>query len=177
MQLPPLHTSLTVHTLPSEHPAVVGLNPQPVLGSQLSAVQGLLSLQVTAAPLLQLPFLQLSPWVQALPSSQLPLAGALTQPPLGSQLSVVQALLSPQAFAAPGLQPPALHASPVVQTLPSSHGAEFTANMQPLSGSHASSVQGLPSAHCSGVPAAHAPSLHASPLEHRLPSSHGKRLF
>jgi hypothetical protein len=65
----------------------------------LSTVQGLLSLQVTAAPVrLQLPFWQVSAPLQALPSPQLVPLAALecTQPACAVQVSLVQALLSLQ---------------------------------------------------------------------------------
>ena len=56
--------------------------------------------------------------VQILPSSQL--IGVFTQPPTGSQLSVVQGLLSSQARGVPDWQPVCgLHVSRPLQTVPS----------------------------------------------------------
>jgi hypothetical protein len=91
----------------------------PLPGLHASSVHGLPSLQTTAAPATQLPVLQASPMVQALPSLQPAVLALNWQPSLGSQLSSVQGLLSLQTWAEPGLQVPAAQASPLVQTEPS----------------------------------------------------------
>jgi hypothetical protein len=112
--------SLT-HRLSAVQGAVLAVCWQaPVLGSQLSSVQTLPSLQSFCTPP-QDPPLQVSALVQALPSSQLPLLnGAKMQVPLALvQLSAVQTLPSVQLIAAP-LHLPALHTSPVVHRLLSS---------------------------------------------------------
>jgi hypothetical protein len=66
-----------------------------VAGLQVSAVQGLLSLQSTPMPA-HLPAVHLSPVVHALPSSHIASSGLFTlaQPVIVSQLSIVQSLLS-----------------------------------------------------------------------------------
>jgi hypothetical protein len=53
--------------------------------------------------------------------------GVCTQAsPLSSQVSVVQASVSPQARGVPGAHAPPWHASPTVQKAPSSHEVPFT---------------------------------------------------
>ncbi len=71
-QTPPLQLSPVVHTLLSlQLPLSSAALLQPVFASQLSLVHGFLSSQTTSLPT-QLPLLQLSPVVHALPSSQAP---------------------------------------------------------------------------------------------------------
>jgi hypothetical protein len=85
-------------------------------------VQGLLSLQVTAVPALQIPALQVSFWVQALPSLQAAVDCTKAQPLAGSQLSMVQGLPSLHTSGWPPLQLLFWQTSPNVQALPSSQG-------------------------------------------------------
>ena len=99
---------------------------QPVAGAHESVVQGLPSLQsVTEVSVpAQLPPLQTSLVVQALPSSHESLLVMFKQPVPGSHESVVHTLPSLQSVAevsAPAQLPP-LHTSLVVQALPSLHG-------------------------------------------------------
>ena len=70
-QTPDWQVSVPLHTFPSLHdvPLSTGAYTHPVVGLQLSAVQGLPSLQVTAWPE-QTPPWQVSLVVQALPSLQ-----------------------------------------------------------------------------------------------------------
>ena len=109
-------------------PSGTGLCEQPRIGSQASAVQMLPSSQVLGAPATHWPFEQLSPTVQALPSSVAPVSGAKTQPRAGSQLSAVQTLLSLQEIACklpqiPAWQvPPKWHRLPSEQPVPSATG-------------------------------------------------------
>ena len=91
----------------------------------------LLSLQLTGLAE-QIPAAHLSPLVQASPSSQGAVLFTLAQPVLGSQESVVHTLLSSQFTAAPPLQEPAVHLSPLVQALPSSQTSALTAFLQPV---------------------------------------------
>lgn len=114
---PPLQTSFCVQTLPSLQGAELGVNTQPLLGSQLSSLQPLPSEQASGLPPLQLPRAHWSAVVQTLPSSQGALLFALLQPPIGSQFSVVQGFPSSQLLAAVGLQVPPLQVSPWVQLL------------------------------------------------------------
>jgi hypothetical protein len=90
------HVSPVVHALPSSHGAVLLVCVQPEPGLQPSVVQTSLSLQLGGAPPTQLPPLQVSGVVQALPSLHGLLLFVKTQPEFGLQLSVVQTLLSLQ---------------------------------------------------------------------------------
>jgi hypothetical protein len=67
--VPGLHESV-VHGLPSSHAADVSVCWQPEPGTHESAVQAFPSSQFVAPPPVQLPPLQTSPVVHALPSSQ-----------------------------------------------------------------------------------------------------------
>src|SRR5262245_18947083 len=99
----------------------MGCTTQPTAGSQTFAKHSLEAPQFLGEPPPQLPPEQLSPMVQALPSSQGPLVGACAQAPVeGSHESPVQTLPSSQLIGVP-VQLPPLHASPVVQAFPSSH--------------------------------------------------------
>ena len=78
------------------------------------------------APATQAPSLQASFSVQTLSSLHGPALAAWAQPSLASQLSSVHGLASSQKLAASiavPVQLPLLQASPIVQALPSSHGA------------------------------------------------------
>jgi hypothetical protein len=120
---PAAHTSPVVHGLPSSHAAVVFVNMHPEAGSQESAVQPFPSSHTVAEPPTQDPLWQRSLVVQGFPSSQdAPLAGACSHPLLTLQESAVHGLRSSQLTLAPTQAPP-VHASPVVQALPSSHAA------------------------------------------------------
>ena len=167
-------TSPMVQASPSSHGETLAANVQPVAGSQPSTVHGFLSSQSTPMPE-QLPFTHASFTVQAEPSSHGP-PGATAEfahlPELVSQTSVVQALLSLQVFAWPGTQTLATHASPTVQRSPSVHGSPPAAvAVQPLAGSQASVVQGLPSSQVRYSPGVHTPPTHVSPCVQVLPSA------
>jgi len=95
---PPLQTSLTVQEFPSSQLSVLRACEQPAAESQLSVVQGLLSSQFVGVERLQVPPLQRSPVVQALPSSQLSALFVCVQLP-PRQPSVVQGFVSSQAAA------------------------------------------------------------------------------
>ena len=71
----------------------------------------------------QVPPPQVSPLVQALPSSHGLVLFVCWQPVPGSQVSVVHTLWSQQLGGGPPTQAPPLQASVVVQALPSSHGS------------------------------------------------------
>jgi hypothetical protein len=66
-------------------------------------------------------------------------------------------------------QAPAAQTSPLVQALPSSHGAVLFSYWQPAVGLQLSSVQALPSSQSSAVPS-QVPPAHVSPVVHALPS-------
>ena len=81
MQEPPWQVSPEVQALPSLQTATFALCWQPLVGSQLSLVHGLVSSQLTALPAWQAPLLQVSPTVQTLPSLQGTVLLADLQPP------------------------------------------------------------------------------------------------
>src|SRR5262245_31727300 len=123
-------------------PSALLVCTQPVIGLQLSSVQGLPSLQLTPVPV-HAPFEQLSLVVHALPSLHVPAIGVLVQPVCGLQPSCVQTLLSLQFLAEPEQLSPA-HVSFTVHSLPSLQGPTWFACWHtPLL--QVSSVQNLPS--------------------------------
>ena len=150
---------------------------QPVAGLQESVVHRLWSSQEMAPPLRQAPSPQVSPEVQALPSSQGTLLLVWAQPVAGAQLSVVQRLWSSQSTAEAGLQAPSPQVSPLVQALPSSQASVLLAKTQPVAGSQLSLVQGLASSQARVSPLTQAPTSQVSPLVQALPSSQVRVLF
>jgi hypothetical protein len=136
-------------------PSSTGAFAQPVVMSQESVVQLLLSSQSKAAPLLQEPARQESLVVQTLESSQVvPSAkSVLAQPVAASQVSSVQSLLSLQSTVAPP-QDPAVQTSLEVHRVPSSHpvpSATF-AFEHPVAASQESVVQSLLSSQLKAEP-------------------------
>lgn len=105
---------------------------QPLALAQLSSVQGLPSVQLSAFPGLHAEPPQLSPLVQASPSSQGNVFATFLQPAVGSQVSVVQGLLSSQAGGTPATHTPAEQMSAWVQAFLSSQGAVLAVKLQPL---------------------------------------------
>ena len=95
----------------------------------------------------------------------------------GLHVSVVHTLLSLQTTAVPGWQLPPPQVSPVVQALPSLHGAVLFVCWQPPRASQLSLVHGFPSSQLSGVPAPHVPLLQTSCPLHTVPSSQGAVLL
>src|SRR5207244_5270938 len=77
---------------------------------------------------------QVSAVVQALASLQGAVFGVWTQPVAGSHESSVQRFASLQLGAGPPAQLPLAQVSPVVQALPSVHGAMFGVWTQPVAG-------------------------------------------
>jgi hypothetical protein len=67
--VPAEHRSLMVHGFPSLQAFVFGMKTQPMVGSHVSVVQRLWSLQVGAGPPTHVPFAQVPPIVHAFPSS------------------------------------------------------------------------------------------------------------
>ena len=116
---------------------------QPVTGSHESLVQALPSSHPVGPPGVQAPPLQTSPVVQALWSSQGAELFVWVHPVAGSHESSVQMLPSSHPGADPPWHDPPLQTSPVVQAVPSSHGAELLVCSQPWDGSQTSSVQML----------------------------------
>jgi len=178
VQVPAWQVSLPLHTLPSGHavPFSTAVWVQPKAESQLSAVQTLLSLQLSAVPAVHTPLWQDSLPLHTLPSLQeVPFnTGMFWQPATGSQLSAVQTLLSLQLSAVPGVHTPLWQVSLPLQVLPSPHAvplatAEFR---QPVTGLQVSVVQTLPSLQLSAVPVVHTPAWQVSSPLHTLPSVH-----
>jgi hypothetical protein len=168
LQTPAVQTSF-VQGLPSAqsvpivqdwHPGM-GVLMQPVMVSHVSTVQPLASLQLSAAPAVQVP-----PWQVSLPLHTLPSphdvpfsTGVLAQPKTGSQLSVVQTLLSLQLRAVPAVQVPLWQVSLPLHTLLSGHAVPLATDAcrQPNTGSQVSVVHTLLSLQLSTVPAVHTP--------------------
>jgi hypothetical protein len=123
LQTPPPQVSPAVQAFPSLQGFVLFVWTQPVDGLQLSSVHGLPSSQLSVpVPGLQTPAPQVSPVVQAFPSSQGFVLFVYTHPVAGLQLSVVQTLLSLQTTGAPGWQTPPPQVSPNVHAFPSLQG-------------------------------------------------------
>ena len=127
-----------------------------------------MSSQTLATPGWHCPPTQVSSCVQTLPSLQLEVFGANTQPCFGSQLSSLHGLPSWQGSVAPGTQTPPLQVSVVVHRLPSLQASPLAAKMQPVLLLQLSVVQGFPSSHTVASPGKHWPPLHASPTVHAL---------
>jgi len=176
-QRPPLHVSLVVQALPSSHASVLLPWMHPSAVSQVSVVQMFESLQLGAAPPMQVPPLHVSLVVHALPSLQGAVFAALTQPTTALQLSSVQGLVSLQSGGAPPTQPPALQVSAVVHAFPSSHGTVLLVCVQPVAGLQLSSVHVLESLQFLGKPDVHVPPVHVSPTVQALPSLQGTVLL
>jgi hypothetical protein len=125
---------------------------------------------VTAAPPWQLPPPQVSPEVQAFPSSHAAVLFVWTQPVAGSQLSDVQAFPSSHETVKPPHAPPE-HESAKVQAFPSSQTSVLSVWPHPVAESHVSVVQMFPSSQSREVPPTQTPApLHASFDVHTLPS-------
>ena len=134
-------------------------------------MQGLPSAQGSLLVPTQAEFLHKSPTVHASPSVQGSRLGAKMQPDFGSQLSVVQGFPSSQVVTVPGKHRPPLQLSPTVQTLPSLQETPSLAlDVQPLTVSQVSNVQGFLSSQTTGEPT-HWPLLQVSPLVQALSSS------
>src|SRR5205814_1702021 len=138
-----------LHTLPSLHevPLTTAGCRQPVTGSQVSVVHGLLSLQVRDAPAVQRPDRQVSAPLHTFPAlHEVPLGTAVCrQPATGSQVSAVQGLLSLQLRPPPAVHTPAWQVSTPLHASPSLHEVPFGSAVcwHPATGSQLSVVQGL----------------------------------
>ncbi len=176
--MPPPQMSPPVQPLLSSHVAVLLVNWQPLLASQLSSVHGLPSTHWIAPPALHVPPPQTSPPVQTLPSVQIAVLLAWAHAPvLAVHESLVHTLPSSQLTATPGTHAPPLQTSPLVQPLPSLQIAVLLLCWQPASLSQLSLVHGLPSSQLSAPPATQLPPLQVSPTLHTLLSVHGAVLL
>jgi len=144
----------------------------PVSGTQASSVHGFPSSQRGPVPGTHAPPEQVSPVVQAFPSSQLAVLFAYSHSPVvGLHASSVQPLLSLQTVGVPATQLPPEQTSPTVQALPSLQLAVLlTYSHSPVVGLHASSVHALLSLQTVGDPATQLPPEQASPTVQALPS-------
>lgn len=125
---------------------------------------------------IHVPLLQTSPVVQAIPSSQGPVAGMWVQPASFEHLSAVQGLSSSQTPAVVPVHVPALQASPAVHGSKSSHGtpsAAGFASQSPVSGIQTSGKHVLPPVQVTIVDGsvAHPPCAHRRTPLHRSASS------
>ena len=191
LHFPDLQTSPLLQARPSSQLALLAvcaqpLSPTPKPGKQASSVHGLPSSHFCLAPGMQVPAAHKSPIVQEFPSLQLTSPGkaAATQQPIPSppllQTSLVQGFLSSHwpslTQPHPGVptQVPAIHTSPLVKVLPSSHVTLLGRKTQlPVLPSHLSSVHALLSAQRMDAPPTHLPPAHMSALVQALPSLHG----
>ena len=119
----------------------------------------------------------MSPTVQASPSKHAFALFVKTQPVAGSQLSVVQTLLSPHTRGAPGWHVPPVQTSLIVQAFPSEQAMALFVKTQPVAGLQASDVHTLVSLQTIAGPDRHVPKAQESPTVHALPSSHAFPLF
>ena len=177
-QVPLWQLSAPLQTLASAHevPFSAGTCSQPKTELQVSVVHGLPSLQLSAVPAVQNPDWQLSvPSHTSASAHGVPLGtGAAVQPSTGLQLSVVHTLPSLQLSAVPAVQVPLWQVSAPLQTLASLHGVPFATEVvvQPKRGSQLSVVQGLLSLQSRAVPAVQVPLWQVSAPLHTLPSLH-----
>jgi hypothetical protein len=170
-QTPAWHVSTPLQTLESGHGVlfVTGVCTQPVFGSHVSIVQGLLSSQLPGIPGMQMPFRHCSAPLQRFASGHGEPFGAATllqpvvelhastvhgllslqaarwtQPSVVPHASIVHALPSLQTTGVPGTQAPPEQWSLAVQALLSLHGSWFGVNAHAVP-SHVSVVQTFPS--------------------------------
>ena len=161
MQLPAAH----LPTVRQPWPSLAAVNAHaPVLASQASAVQGLLSWHTILSPT-HLPALQASCSVHRSPSLQLPssCSASCAQPVFLSQESTVQSLPASQSSSLPGRQIPDVQWSLSVQALPSLHGLSSPLVVQPVMASQPSSVHRLASSQLTAWPDTQLPLAQTSP--------------
>ena len=163
VQTPLWHVSVPLQTSASTHgvPFTSGVCEHPLIGLQVSVVQVLLSLQLSAGPVAQTPLWQVSAPLHTLPSAHgVPLrSGVLEQPVTALQVSVVHTLPSLQLSATPGAQRPLWQVSTPLHAFPSLQDDPFTRAVleQPVAGLQVSAVQMLLSLQLSGGPGRHRP--------------------
>src|SRR3972149_491207 len=174
---PSLQTSIKVQAFPSSQGLLLFVNVHPLTESHVSSVHTLPSLQKLGAPDVHTPSLQMSPKVQASPSSQGLLLFVNVHPLTESHVSSVHTFPSLQELGAPDVHTPSLQMSTKVQAFPSSQGAILFVFVHPLTESQASSVHILPSSQGIGAPDVHTPLLQVSNEVQTFPSSQRLLLF
>src|SRR3990172_1843679 len=152
---PSLQTSIKVQAFPSSQGLLLFVNVHPLTESHVSSVHTLPSLQKLGAPDVHTPSLQMSPKVQAFPSSQGAILFVFVHPLTESQASSVHILPSSQGIGAPDVHTPLLQTSNEVQTFPSSQRLLLFVYLHPVRRSHVSSVHTLPSSQLLGHSEAH----------------------
>ncbi len=173
-QAPAEQRSVVVQASPSAQASVLFVCTQPSESSQLSVVHTLSSSQSGATPPAHDLLLHVSAVVQALASSQGRVLAALTQPCVGSQLSVVHRLLSSQSGATPPWQTPLEQVSLSVHALPSSHATVLFVWAHPDVGSQLSVVHTSLSLQLSAGPPVQMLSRQASAVVQASESSQGR---
>jgi len=173
-QTPVEQVSVPVQNSPSLHSAAVQHSDAHV--SVASQHTGVGAEQRAPLPT-QLPPEQVSPVVQALPSSQWALLFVWTQPHSGIQESSVQTLPSLQLRGLPATHVPPEQTSLTVQALPSLQGAVLLVKTHPVAGAQVSSVHGLLSLHTSAAPPTQTPAEQVSLVVQALPSLQGAVLL
>jgi hypothetical protein len=176
-QAPPEQVSFVVQAFPSSHEALLFTVWQPWIGSQVSSVQTLPSLQTGGGPPTHAPLEQVSFVVQALPSLQEETLFTFVHPVAVLHESLVQTFPSSQLGGGPPTQDPSEHMSPVVHAFPSSHGLALLVFVQPIAESQASIVQMLPSSQFGGAPPTHEPPEQTSSVVQAFPSLHATVLL
>jgi hypothetical protein len=162
-QAPAWQVSAPLQVSPSLHglPLATAVWRQPPAPSQVSVVQGLLSLQSRPPPGAHTPAWQSSSPLQALPSGHgVPFGTAVFwQPVAGTQVSVVHTLASLQLGGVPAAQAPAWQVSAPLHRSPSLHGVPLTTAVfwQPVAGTQVSVVHTLASLQLGAVPAVQLP--------------------
>jgi hypothetical protein len=149
---PPLHTVVSAH----DEPFGTAACWQPAMGSQVSFVHTLLSLQVSAVPAVHTPL-----WQVSLPLHRLPSAH-------GAPLTSVGLLHTPAVHTS------LVHGLPSAQSAFTTHESQPAIGVfwQPLSAWHESVVQALPSLQLRLVPAVQTPAWQVSAPLQTLPSAH-----
>lgn len=171
--LPPLQASPVVQKSLSLQGALLLLKIQPFFTSQPSSVHRLPSSHLSAAPPMQPPFWHTSLIVQTFPSLHGKGPARCTHPLFGSQVSIVQGLLSSQTRPAPGTHLPPAQVSPLVQALPSLQNCPPGTTMQPFALSQVAVEQTFGATHTIGPPPWQAPNWQCSPCVQASPSVHG----
>jgi len=140
-------------------------------------VQPFASSQFGGGPPMQAPAAQVSPVVQALPSSQVAVLFENTHPVDVLHVSVVHGFESLQVGGAPPAHDPAAQVSFVVQAFPSLHAVVLFVKTQPVDGLQVSVVHTLLSLHTLAPSGWQLPPPQVSPVVQASPSLHGAVLF
>lgn len=177
---PARQASLMVQMSLSSHDLTLGMNTHPLLGVQLSSVQGLASSHTVPPVGVHAPLAQMSPLVHALSSSHAEPSGTVwvRQSPVRESHPAfkVQGLSSSGQDLSTPVQTPLEQISPSVQGFPSTHPSPSAegGKTQPTSGSQSLNVQGLSSLQRVEDSPAHVPVFwHWSPSVQAFPSSQG----